>query len=275
MIEDIFFQDEGQVKITAASVGISRLRWTSVKQQEIATGKHLDLMRCNRFDHLPIESDSGSVSEYFQTVAPNAYDKPVRSQIKFDDIIPLDTNIRDVITKFAITNRRFFFLTYHKNISGLITVGNLNCKQVQVYIFSLICELERELGLYLNSKLNYQEIRAWVISKYDEQNPDCKYVKMIKQYDNLIERGLENQLTEEFYISDYFNILQEKKYYKDLDYSIKEWKNLNSLIDLRNLIAHPTRSLIDVNNTVERLHRRLLRIEDLIFRLNRLKTTTN
>ena len=41
MIEDIFFQDEGQVKITAASVGISRLRWTSVKESEINSNIHL------------------------------------------------------------------------------------------------------------------------------------------------------------------------------------------------------------------------------------------
>ena len=159
MIEDIYFQDEGQVKVSAASVGISKLRWTSVKEEEIKSEKHLELMSINRFDHLPIEPPVGRITEFFKTKEPNTFDNIERHKIKFDDVIPLNTNIRDVIEKFANNNRTFFFLNYQKHISGLITIGNLNCKQVQIYIFSLICELERELGDFLNSNFKNQEIK--------------------------------------------------------------------------------------------------------------------
>lgn len=35
MIEDFFYLDEGQIKITAASVGIGSKRWTSINESEI------------------------------------------------------------------------------------------------------------------------------------------------------------------------------------------------------------------------------------------------
>lgn len=267
MIEDIFFQDEGQVRITAASIGISRSRWISVKEDEIMTNKHLDLMKKNRFDQLPIESNAGTVTEYFKTSAPNNYEKITKSEIKYYDIIPLETNIRDVIDKFANQERTFFFLRYQKNISGLITLGNLNCKQVQVYIFSLICELERELGDFLNSKLTNQQIKDWIQNKIDPNNSQDKYKLILDNYNNLTELDLENQLTEHFFLVDFFNIINDKNLFSELNYSKSEWKDLRNINDLRNRIAHPTRSLIDNENKIDKLQRLISKIEDLTFRL--------
>ncbi len=267
MIEDIFFQDEGQVRITAASIGISRSRWISVKEDEIMTNKHLDLMKKNRFDQLPIESNAGTVTEYFKTSAPNNYEKIIKSEIKYYDIIPLETNIRDVIDKFANQERTFFFLRYQKNISGLITLGNLNCKQVQVYIFSLICELERELGDFLNSKLTNQQIKDWIQNKIDPNNSQDKYKLILDNYNNLTKLDLENQLTEHFFLVDFFNIINDKNLFSELNYSKSDWKDLRNINDLRNRIAHPTRSLIDNENKIDKLQRLISKIEDLTFRL--------
>lgn len=267
MIEDIFFQDEGQVRITAASIGISRLRWISVKEDEIKTNRHLELMKKNRFDQLPIESNAGTVTEFFKTLEPNKYDKLVRLKINYNDIIPLETNIRDVIDKFASQERTFFFLRYQKNISGLITLGNLNCKQVQVYIFSLICELERELGDFLNSKLTNQQIKDWIQNKIDPNNSQDKYKLILDNYNNLTELDLENQLTEHFFLVDFFNIINDKNLFSELNYSKSEWKDLRNINDLRNRIAHPTRSLIDNENKIDKLQRLISKIEDLTFRL--------
>ena len=267
MIEDIFFQDEGQVRITAASIGISRSRWISVKEDEIMTNKHLDLMKKNRFDQLPIESNAGTVTEYFKTSAPNNYEKIIKSEIKYYDIIPLETNIRDVIDRFANQERTFFFLRYQKNISGLITLGNLNCKQVQVYIFSLICELERELGDFLNSKLTNQQIKDWIQNKIDPNNSQDKYKLILDNYNNLTKLDLENQLTEHFFLVDFFNIINDKNLFSELNYSKSDWKDLRNINDLRNRIAHPTRSLIDNENKIDKLQRLISKIEDLTFRL--------
>ncbi|MBK7811890.1 MAG: hypothetical protein IPI50_11775 [Saprospiraceae bacterium] len=271
MIEDIFFQDDGQVRITAASVGISRLRWTSVREEEIAIGKHIDLMTRNKFDHLPIEPAVGSIVEFYKTKEANKFDTIERHKIKFDDLISLDTNIRDVIEKFAKNNRTFYFLRYHINISGLITLGNLNCKQVQIYIFSLICGLERELGEYVNSKLSNHEIKEWVEKNADIKISNDKYRLILEKYKELTEISLENQLTEHFFLVDFFLIILENNIFDNLGYTKSEWKKLSSINELRKRIAHPTRSLLDKENNIDKLQKRITQIEDLTYRLSTLK----
>lgn len=271
MTEDIFYQDEGQFKITAASVGVSKLRWKSIKHNEIISNLHIELMEKNRFDHLPVEEVDGSVIKFFKTAVPNKYDKIDELKININDIIALDTNIRDVIEKFATQNRTFFFLRYQKTISGLITLGNLNCKQVQIYIFSLVCELERELGDFLNHFLSEKDITEWLNRKIKANIQNEKYKNILLSYANLIDSDLENNLTEHLFFVDLFKIINDTNLYLQLDYSKLEWEKMKSVNELRNRIAHPTRSLIDADNTIFKLHERISKIEDLTFRLSTIK----
>jgi hypothetical protein len=271
MTEDIFYQDEGQFKITAASVGVSKLRWKSIKHNEIISNLHIELMEKNRFDHLPVEEVDGSVIKFFKTAVPNKYDKIDELKININDIIALDTNIRDVIEKFATQNRTFFFLRYQKTISGLITLGNLNCKQVQIYIFSLVCELERELGDFLNHFLSEKDITEWLNRKIKANIQNEKYKNILLSYANLIDSDLENNLTEHLFLVDLFKIINDTNLYLQLDYSKLEWEKMKSVNELRNRIAHPTRSLIDADNTIFKLHERISKIEDLTFRLSTIK----
>ena len=267
MIEDIYYLDEGQVRITAASVGISKQRWISVKEEEIDSNKYIELMRENRFDHLPIEPTKGVITEFFKTKEPNNFKNIEKLSISFDDVIPLDTNIKDVIERFAINSRTFYFLTFHKKITGLITLGNLNCKQVQIYIFSLICELERELGDFLNSCLTNEQIKSWIESKINVEEPYDKFKLILENFKELTESDLENQLTEHLFLVDFFNIITEKGLFEMLNFSKSKWKDLSSINELRKRIAHPTRSLLDKENDIYKLKERLNKIEDLIFRL--------
>ena len=267
MIEDLFFQDEGQVKITAAYVGISKLSWTAIREEDIKSDYHLMLMRENRFDHLPIESPNGTITEYFKTIEANKYDNVDRLKINYDDVIPLETNIRDVIEKLANQNRSFFFLRYQRNISGLITLGNLNCKQVQIYIFSLICELEKELGNFINSNLINQEIIEWIESKTVPSKTENKYNQILENYQKQKANNVDNQIIEHFYLVDFFKIIEDKKLFVELSYSKNDWDKLSSINELRKSIAHPTKSLIDNDNNIYRLQERIKKMEDLTFRL--------
>lgn len=267
MIEDIYFLDEGQVRITAASVGIGRERWTCVKEKDINANKQIELMKNNRFDHLPIVPINGIVTEYFKTSRPNDFTEINRKIINYEDVIPLDTNIKEIIDKFASNSRTFYFLTFHKNISGLITLGNLNCKQVQIYLFSLVCELERELGDFINICLTNEEIENWIKRKEKKNDPKDKYHLILKNYNNLLESDLENQLTEHFFLVDFFNIILDMKLYEKLLFSKAKWKGLNGINELRKRIAHPTRSLLDKDNDIIKLKKRLNKIDDLTFRL--------
>jgi len=272
MTEDIYFLDEGQVKITAASVGISRKRWTAIRENEILNNNYVDLMKSNRFDHLPIISDNDSIFYYFKTDKPNDFTSITKHKINYDDVVSLDTNIKDIIDKFATTNRTFYFLTFHRKISGLITIGNLNCKQVQIFIFSLICELERELGDFLNTNLTDTDIKNWITSKAKADDPKDKYLQILNNYSQLIKSDLENQLTEHFYLVDFFNIISDLNLFKKLEFSKNEWKNLSSVNELRIRIAHPTKSLLDNDkNNIYKLKERLDKINNIVFRLNNLK----
>lgn len=270
MIEEIFYQDTGKVNITAASVGISKRRWVSVAEDDIESKEYEKIMERNRFDHLPIIPNKGSITEYFKTRTPNNFEKIDRLQIKYDDVIPLDMGIGDIIKMFAGSNgtRTCFFLGYNREITGLITQGNLNCKQVQVYIFNIVCEVERELGDFVNCELLSEEILEWVRSKIDPNRTRDKYQAILDEYERLRKADMENLLTEHFYLIDYFKIIQEKCLYKKLDFSKSEWKAMSSINELRKRIAHPSRSLIDPDNKVEKLQERLNKLEDLAFRLS-------
>lgn len=269
MVEDFYFLEEGQVKITAASVGISRLRWKHANDEDISTGKYIEKMEKNRFDHLPIVIKGEKITEYFKTKIANDFSKIEKFEIKYDDVIPLDTDIRTIIDNFANTRRSFYFLGYNHRISGLITLGNLNCKQVQIYIFSLICDLERSLSEFLNNQLKEIQIKEWLIKKSGVNG--STYDKILKSYEKLTRIDLENKLTEHFYLINFFEIISDLNLFEKLNFSVEQWNELKQLNKLRVKIAHPTKSLLDKENNVQKLKNNLDKIQDLSFRLNKCK----
>jgi hypothetical protein len=268
MIEEIFYLDEGQLKITAASVGISSRRWTSIKDSEIKNENFKKIMNDNRFDILPIVSADETTSKFLKTDIPNNYDTISTQTITYRDVLPLDTSIREVIKGFVTENRTFYFLTYHSRITGLITLGNLNCRQVQVYIFGLICDLERKLGEFIEENSKKEDIKNWV-----ETNQKLK--KIWKEYQKLLGADLENKLIEHLYLSNLFTIILDFELYPKLDYDKEQWIDLRNINKLRNLVAHPTRSLLNKENDIEILWKRIGEIEDLTFRLNQIKSVSS
>jgi len=259
-LED-YYLDEGHVSITAASVGISAKRWISIREQEVNSINHLSIMKSRRFDVLPIIPNSGGTFEYFKTDVPNDYTSASRHIIGDNDKIPLDTEIRKVIKKFAQEKRHHYFLTYEEKVTGLITIGNLNCKQVQVFLFSKICELERSLGDFINYNLKNEEIENYIKEKAKASD---KFKIILYNYRELISLDLENNITEHLFLVDFFDIIQKFLLHsKELNISSNQWKSMSSINELRNLIAHPTRSLLDRQNSIEKLDARLQIVEDL------------
>lgn len=268
MIEEIFYLDEGHIKITAASVGISSRRWTSIKDSEIKNENFKKIMNDNRFDILPIISADGTTSKFLKTDTPNNYDTISTQTITYRDVLPLDTSIREVIKGFVTENRTFYFLTYHSRITGLITLGNLNCRQVQVYIFGLICDLERKLSKFIDEHLTKENIETWVAT-----NP--KLQTIWKNFQKLVKSDLENKLIEHLYLLDLFTIIEVFEIYPKLDYEEEHWIDLRNINKLRNLVAHPTRSLLNKENDIEILWKRIGEIEDLNFRLNQIQSISS
>jgi hypothetical protein len=268
MIEEIFYLDEGHINITAASVGISGRRWTCINATTIERDSYKSLMKDNRFDILPIIAEDGTTSEFFKTDKPNNYDSISRQIITYKDVLPLDTSVRDIIKGFVTDNRTFYFLTYHSRITGLITLGNLNCRQVQIYIFGLICELEKRLTDFIEDNLSKEQLEKFMNEKTAKND---KLKEIWEHYQELVQSDLENKLIEHLYLIDFFTIIEHFGLNTKLGYSKSKWRELTTINDLRHLVAHPTRSLLDKNNDVNKLWRRIGRIEDLSFRLNQIK----
>lgn len=270
MTEDYYFLDEARVKVTAASIGISQDRWECVEEicpEQVAK----EIMEEFRFDQLPIVPDKGVVTQYYSTVVPNDYSVIEKRTIQYDDILPLDTPLTELIEKFITTGKHCYFLSMHHKIVGLVSIGNINCKQAQVYLFDLICDLERELAEFL---IIYKrnDIRNWVESKVnDMKDSQDKYAVILTEYDHLVSKGLENHITEHFYLVDLFTSIKHFDLHKKLDYSGTQWNKLSSINEIRNRVAHPNRSLINNMEEFTKLVLRLKRIYDLLFRLRRHK----
>lgn len=272
MIEEIFYLDEGHIKITAASVGISSRRWTSIKDSEIKNENFKKIMNDNRFDILPIISADGTISKFLKTDTPNKYDTISTHTISYRDVMSLDTSIRELIKGFVTDKRTFYFLTYHSRITGLITLGNLNCRQVQVYIFGLICELERKLIEYIDIKLKKPQLENFIIEK---SKTNTKMKETWDHYQKLVQVDLENKLIEHLFLIDLFSIIEYFDIFKELGYSKNQWGDLTSINDLRHLVAHSTRSLLDKDNDIDRLWKRIGKIDDLTFRLNQIQSISS
>jgi len=141
------FDREFVVDIDAATVGISSRRWKFIASADATAERAAEIMREFRFDTLAIVGVRGSAEEYFHTVKWNHYSDVKRSVIGLDsDVVPFTTPLRDIIQKFARKSRSFYFLGNEGSVVGLISIANLNCRQVKVYLYSLLSELEIKLG---------------------------------------------------------------------------------------------------------------------------------
>jgi len=261
--DDRHFNRENIVEINAAVAGISRAHWVSLDERASTTEQALETMRQYRFDVLPITSGS-AVTGYFQTNGWNDFTSVSRKRITYKDVIPFQTHIRDLIKSFALDSRLFFFLNDENRIVGLVSVANLNCRQVRVYLFNLLSELEIRLGQFLLAHLSEAELLEMT---FLGDNAD-KYESVKKRYKTDRDNGVESPFVDYLYLSDLINIVLKRELHSKLGYEKKEFQsNLGSLNDLRDTVAHPNRSLITSVNTVEQLWRRIDRAEDALFRL--------
>lgn len=251
-------------QITAAMAGISTIKWKKVRDDAQSETEAADIMKRNRYDVLPIETRDGFTS-YFHTIEWNNYTSIARSIIKKDDIIPATTHIRETIKLFTQNKRRYFFLEHDHSIVGLISIANINSRPVKVYLFSMISEIEVELGKIINQHVDEESVLQKTI--YDPKN-EGRHDETKKRYEEDRALGVELEVTEYIFLSELIEIILLYGLYQPLDYSKREFKReFNAINDLRHSVAHPTRSLITRNDDIDRLDRRISYIEKALQRL--------
>ena len=258
MVEDFLFLRKNVVDVDAAVIGISKSRWIALTDSEACREKAHNIMRQHHFDLVPIVTNDDIVSGYYQTETWNNYDSIERKEMDYDDVIPVQTPLHVVIKSLAREKRLFYFLTQHNRVTGLLSFVHLNKRQVRIYIYALITELETRLSCLIRSKIREEEIERYV------QNKDAD-----NRYITDKERGIESELMEYLYLSDLINIISKNNLYGVLGYpSRKKYgSSLGSINTLRNEVAHPTRTLISNITSIEKLWNKIEDIERILFRL--------
>lgn len=267
MSYDTRFLIENVVDVTAAVIGISKNRWEAIKEEEANETTAQDIIQKRRYDILPIESVSG-IREYFHTKNWNDYPAISRKRIIDDDIIHYQTSLRDLIDKLVFESRLFFFLCDDVEIVGLVSIIHLNARQVKVYLFNLLSELEIRLSHFLSARVSEEALLEMEFETSDEENDKVNtYEKIKEDYKDAINKGVDVSFTECLYLSHFIRIIRKMGLHKDLGYSGKQYDRLGSLNELRHKVAHPNRSIITDPNSVEKLWSRITRIEKALSRL--------
>ncbi len=258
--EDAHFLREGVVDVNAAVVGISQARWAYLNESDATQAQAEAIMREKRFDVLPI-SNGSDVKKYFSTQKWNDYSNISQETITHRDVIPFDTRIRDVIKGFALEPRSFYFLHNQRRVVGLISIVNLNCRQVQVYLFGLLSELEVRLGNFVAAHVSDDELLRMTLEKEQE-----KYQGVKKRYEEDKIIGADVRFVEYLYLSDLITIITKQGLCERLGYSRTSFKKkLGSLDNLRDSVAHPVRSIITDKHPVKELWERIDRAEEALF----------
>lgn len=248
------------LKVNAAMVGISDQCWEYVVESEVGDEVCIrSRMRTKRFDVMPIVS-SGETREYFVTATWNDYSTIVRKPIIAEDLIPYDTDLRELIRRFAIDNRHFYFLSGPKSVVGLVSVANLNCRQVKVFLYNLIAELEINMAGLVARALSDVDLLAMAESRREG------FTESLKYYDEAKCEGVDALFVEYLTLPTMINIGITLGLHKEVGYSRNSFKKLGRLRSLRNVVAHPVRSLITNPSSCMKLWEKLQLVEEFLTR---------
>jgi hypothetical protein len=254
------------VDVRAAHIGIPKNRWNLLTEEEASKDVAGRTMASSRFDILPVaHKNEQTLKGYFKTVQPGNYNEIEFHAIEHHDIIPERVNLRELIDLFHREERFFYFVCHEhslEGISGLVSVVHLNNRLVRVFLYNLLTELELLMSEQLATIPESQLLELL------EESNNTKHQKLINHFHSDQKEGYDTSLVEYLYLSDLVNFTMKLRIFSRLGYSRTRFDDhLNSLVALRNRIAHPSRSIVDNKHTIHRLWKRLDRLDEALFRL--------
>lgn len=224
------------------------------------------MMNDGRYDVLPVDDrDSKPITEYFGTNHWNDFSTIRRRRITRRDVIAVETNIGDVIRRFATERdleggpRNFFFLEHETRICGLIRIANINCRATRAYLFGLFNELETFIGDCIRSEVSEPDIR-----------PLEELSGAISRYDTDKANGVETHILEHAYLWQLILAflrfgLGDRLLGADTAASLDTLAKRIRL--LRNRVDHPVKTILPDANGIAALWEELDLIAEIIFKL--------
>jgi hypothetical protein len=260
---DQFFLNRNVVDVEAANVGIGANRWVSIPSDQASEKKARAVMEENRFDVLPIEPESGPVDSYYVTEEWGNFSSVGRQTIGYEDTLPFRRSIRSAVKELSGKSRNFLFLTRDQEVVGLLTVSNLNCRAVRVYLFGLIAEMEKGLAKVVRFGLDQ--------GHFGEEYVTGKMRGHLEgQYRKAKEEGVDESITSYLHLSDLKEIICEHDLYSMLGYKEGERFEVEfeSVRNFRHTIAHPVRSLKGTDGSPSSMWNNIEICERALFRLH-------
>ena len=263
MKEHRYFKETGIPEINVALSGISKVDWLCVNSTEFPNTAQ-EKMMSNNFDILPIMESDGSIIKCYKTKQWGNYDVANIDlhYIKPDDRLYYLTHIHDAIIKFATSGRNFFFLDNQSEIVGLMTIGNLNCKHLYLYLYHLIIELEHELSNFITQNgISDKEL----IEIFENRASSVNAQDALKRYKEDNELGYDFKFLEYVYLMDLVYVFKFKKLTKLLDLSNTVFeKHIIGINNIRSVVAHPNKSLIKTKQSIHELKNAILSIDVIL-----------
>lgn len=265
-----YFKETGIPEINVALAGVCKMDWEFTNSTEPSHAAQ-EKMKANCFDILPTVESDGTIVKYFKTNQWGNYDTSNINlhNINHDDRIYYLTHIHDAIIKFAISGRNFFFLDNQSEIIGLITIGNLNCKHVYLYLYHLIIELEQKLSDFItHNGISDKEL----IEIFENRVSSCNAKDALKRYKEDNQNGYDYKFLEYVYLMDLVYIYKFKKLTKLLDLSNTAFeKHIKDINKIRSIVAHPNKSLIRTQNSILDLRDAILAIDMILSKIKKVQ----
>lgn len=268
MLNDLLHLDEGHTLITASTVGIPLADWISLEAETATSDAALTLMHRHKLDVVPLIAKDGHAYEFYSKL-PGSNSAPSRQPILYNSTLPSNTHIKDVIKSFSTTNRRFFFLRNKGDIGGLVTLSDLNNRQVKTYLYGLLCDLESDLSQYVRRNIEQETILKMLQATADRHTHGSLEDEVLDRYNRDADGDLQIHITEYLYLSHLFELIAANRLLDEhLRYARSSWTEMGKGVkDLRNKVAHPVKPLLQKSGDLDWLHQQLDSIYDLNFRL--------
>lgn len=278
MLNDFLHIDDGHTLITAATVGTGIQEWISLEAETASSATAQKLMALHQLDVVPIAASDGQAYEYYHTLQPGQYDAVSKKPIGYRDTLPSNTHIKEIIRAFASNKRSFYFLRNSGDICGIVSLADLNNRQVKTYLYGLLCDLETDLSLFVKKELSEQEISDYLQEVAASNGPAGRKriaEEVLHRYGRDSEGDLRIHITEYLYLSHHFWLVEERGLFdRPLKYNMQDWQALAKGINkIRNIVAHPAQPLIQQAGELHAIWQQLEAIYDLAFRLRHWSST--
>ncbi len=232
MDDHYYFTKPNVVEVNAADVGISKDEWRSVPDQsDKSSNLALKLMKKYNFDIIPIDSNEGTVSNFYKTKNWGDSDDNEISEIDENCTIHFRTPIDHVVSKMERLGVHYFLLSNSEGrIVGLITSADLNCRDFGTLLFSHIIGFEMAMTQFIESEISEDEIESYAMGKKD----------LGKRIDDAKKANAELPTIQLFSLSDLIGLFEKSGCWKSLGFESKSkcHKMTQKVIDLRNAVAH-------------------------------------